>query len=87
MKQRTNYQMQNADSALDSLTDFLHLSWVSMVRLVSRRAVHDQPLSSAQSQARKKDRCRPMKCVEYKKKKKKKNRYPSWPMLSKVDVG
>ena len=82
MKQRTNYQMQNADSALDSLTDFLHLSWVSMVRLVSRRAVHDQPLSSAQSQARKKDRCRPMKCVEYKK-----NRYPSWPMLSTVDVG
>lgn len=85
MKQRTNYQMQNADSALDSLTDFLHLSWVSMVRLVSRRAVHDQPLSSAQSQARKK---RSMQAHEMcGVQKKKKNRYPSWPMLSKVDVG
>ena len=59
MKQRTNYQMQNADSALDSLKDSLHLAWMSMVMLESRRAIHDQPLSSAQSQARKKDRRRP----------------------------
>ena len=72
--------MQNADSALDSLKDFLHLAWVSMVILESRRAVHDQPLSSAQSQARKKDRRRPH--VEYKK-----NRCPSWPMLTTIDVG
>ena len=76
--------MQNADSALDSLKDFLHLAWVSMVMLESRRAVHDQPLSSAQSQARKKDRRRPphvMGGVQ------KKNRYPSWPMLTTIDVG
>jgi len=59
--------MQNADSALDFSMDSLHLAWVNTVMLVPRRVGHDQPLSFAQSQVRKKINASPIYFVEYKK--------------------